>query len=116
MVSGGARIQEGMQVYDQNGTKLGTVGNIWTQTASTETGSSVGGDQVEGQSPASAPGVAVGISYFQVRRQGDKAEASVLYVPGAVVKSIDAGHSLTLTCAESECERQYARRPDSLKP
>lgn len=101
MVTNADTIQKGMDVYDSTGDKIGSVGDVYSVQAQSQT-SSMGPDTSTGSMFEVDEGGVLGIG------------ATKLYIPFSSVQTVNPGDSITLNCTKSQAEMQYGNKPDFL--
>jgi sporulation protein YlmC with PRC-barrel domain len=99
MVTDTQTIQQGMDVFDTTGEKIGTIGDIYTLQATNET-SPMGPTASQGSMIKVNEGGVLGIG------------AKPLYVPFSAVQTVTPGDSVTLNCTKSQAETQYSTKPE----
>ncbi len=101
MVTSADTVQKGMDVIDSTGDKIGSVGDIYTV-------------QAQSQTSAISPVTSTG-SIFEVNEGGVLGiGATKLYIPFSAVQTVDLGNSITLNCTRAQAEAQYTAKPDFL--
>lgn len=101
MVTNADTIQKGMDVYDSTGDKIGSVGDVYSVQAQSQTGS---------MGPSTSTG-----SMFEVDEGGVLGiGATKLYIPFSSVQTVNPGDSITLNCTKAQAEAQYTNKPDFL--
>lgn len=101
MVTNADTVQKGMEVFDSTGDKIGSVGDVYTVQAQSQT-NPIG--------PVTSTG-----SLFEVDEGGVLGiGATKLYIPFSAVQTVDLGNSLTLNCTKAQAEAQYTNKPDFL--
>jgi hypothetical protein len=111
-----AGVQNGMDVFDSIGDKIGAVDDVLALTTYSQ----------NAQSDPYAPGTAESTgttgtgaadqnAVLKVKEGGMLGiGAKELYVPVDAVQTVTPGESVTLSCAKSQCETLYADKPSFL--
>lgn len=111
-----AGVQNGMDVFDSTGDKIGTVDDVLALAAYSQ----------KAQSDPYAPGTAESTgttgtgatdqsAVLKVKEGGMLGiGAKELYIPADAVQTITPGESVTLNCAKSQCETLYSEKPTFL--
>ena len=117
-------IQEGMDVYDSAGSKIGSVADIYFDTDSVTWNPPAGTTGATGtdyQNTSSVTNAATTATMtpppttgsFKVTEGGILGiGAKDLYFPFDAVTSIDPGACLSVSCAKGECDDRYGEKPD----
>jgi len=115
MVTDLTGVQNGMDVYDSAGDKIGTVADVLTLAAYSQNAQN---DPYASGSTGSTgydTGVTDQNAVLKVNEGGVLGiGAKELYIPMDAVQTITPGDSVTLTCAKSQCESLYAEKPSFL--
>lgn len=113
-----AGVQNGMDVYDSTGDKIGTVADVLTLAAYSQNARNdpyAAGSADSTDATVSGTGVADQNAVLKVNEGGVLGiGAKELYIPVDAVQTITPGQSVTLTCAKSQCESLYAQKPSFL--
>ncbi len=109
-----AGIQNGMDVYDSTGDKIGSVDDVLTlaaysQNAQNDPLAGTTGDTSYGTGETDENSV-IKVSEGGVLGIG----ATELYVPMDAIASIAPGDSVTLNCSKAQCETMYSQKPSFL--
>lgn len=113
-----AGVQNGMDVYDSTGDKIGTIADVLTlaaysQNAQTDPYATGAVDTAGG--PGTTTGATDQNAVLKVNEGGVLGiGAKALYVPFDAVQNITPGESVTLNCAKAQCESLYSQKPSFL--
>jgi hypothetical protein len=111
-------VQNGMDVYDSTGDKIGTVADVLTLAAYSQNARNdpyAAGAADSTGTTGSSTGVADQNAVLKVNEGGVLGiGAKELYIPMDAVQNITPGERVTLTCAKSQCETLYAQKPSFL--
>lgn len=103
-----AGIQNGMDVYDSNGDKIGTVDDVLAVEARSETGGGLTSNTLAGD-------VAGQGSYLKISEGGVLGIGTTeLYVPFSAVQNVSPGDSVTINCTKDQCGNMYGNKPEFL--
>jgi sporulation protein YlmC with PRC-barrel domain len=111
-----AGIENGMTVYDLNGEKIGTVDDVLTVEAHSQTGmndpyaAGSGGDFGTTVSSSAGETTVLKVSQGGVLGIG----AKDLYVPFDAIQNIVPGDGVTVNCTKDQCSNLYAQKPSFL--
>lgn len=113
MTVGTSGIQKGMDVYDVNGDKVGTVKDIVSAPAVGETGAAT--DTVDEAATGAGEMDAGQEPYIKVERGGILGiGAKELYLPFSAVQNVVSGDNVMISSTKEEVEDLYGNRPDFL--
>jgi ribosomal 30S subunit maturation factor RimM len=116
MVTNIAGIENGMAVYDLNGEKIGTVDDVLTVEAHSQ--SSLNDPYAGGAGDAlgtTSTGSNGNNSLLKVSQGGVLGiGATELYVPFDAVQNIAPGDGVTVNCTKDQCGNLYAQKPSFL--
>jgi hypothetical protein len=113
-------VQNGMDVYDSTGDKIGSVADVLTLAAYSQTAQNdpyAGGTvDTTGTIGTIGSGTADENAVLKINEGGVLGiGATTLYVPLDAVQNIAPGDSLTLNCSKSQCESLYSQKPSFLE-
>lgn len=111
-------VQNGMDVYDSTGDKIGTVADVLTLAAYSQNAQNdpyaAGTSDMSGTT-GYGTGTMDQNAVLKVKEGGILGIAAKdLYIPVDAVQNITPGDSITLSCAKSQCESLYAEKPSFL--
>ncbi|HZU11501.1 MAG TPA: PRC-barrel domain-containing protein [Chloroflexota bacterium] len=99
MVTNEQTVQNGMDVYDATGEKIGTVADVYTV-------------QARSQGNAMTPPSTSQGSVFKVNEGGVMGiGATELYIPFSAVQTVTPGDRITLNTTKAKVDAEYARKP-----
>lgn len=109
-----AGVENGMDVYDSMGEKIGSVADVLSLSAYSQNAQAdpyAGGtDGTVGSAGEADQNTVLKVSEGGVLGIG----ATNLYIPVDAVQSIAPNQSVTLNCAKAQCESLYAQKPTFL--
>ena len=116
MVTNVAGIENGMAVYDLNGEKIGSVADVLTVEAHSQSALNdpyaAGTGDAYGASTAGSAGENTMLKVNQGGVLG--IGATELYIPFDAVQNIAPGDGVTINCTKDQCGNLYAQKPSFL--
>jgi len=108
-------VQNGMDVYDSTGDKIGGVADVLTVAAYSQNAQSDPNAADTTGTTGFGSGTADQNAVLKINEGGVLGiGAKELYVPFDAVQNITPGESLTLNCSKSQCETLYTQKPSFL--
>ena len=119
MVANLSSVEHGMDVYDSTGDKIGSVADVLTlaafsQSAQTDPYAATTADMtgtIGAATGATDQNAVVKVTAGGVLGIGGKD----LYIPFDAIQTITPGQSITINCAKAQCESLYAQKPSFLE-
>ncbi len=116
MATNTGSVSTGMDVLDSTGEKIGSIADVLTLAAYSQSAqsdpyaSSTTGSDTDGGLGAADGNTVLKVSEGGVLGIG----AKELYIPFDAVQSIVPGESVTINCAQAQCDSLYSQKPSFL--